>query len=79
MNLKRAFLTLLAAMFVPGLAFAQVGDITARFETFMNFEDDNPFPTSVVHRECNTGLPLNQFFEMGDNGFVEFIATLLPS
>jgi len=76
MNLKRASLILLAAMFLPGLAFAQ--DVIARFETSMVFTDANPVATSVVHRECNAGLPLNQFFEMGDDDFVEFIATLLP-
>ena len=33
MNLKRALLILIAAMFLPGLAFAQV---TARFDTTMD-------------------------------------------
>ena len=75
MNLKRAFLILIAAMFLPGLAFAQV---TARFETSMVFLDTNPVATSVVHRECNTGLPLNQLTELGHLDFVEFIAEVLP-
>ena len=52
---------------------------TARFETSMVFTDDNPVDTSVVHRECNNGLPLNQFFELGHLDFVEFIAELLPA
>jgi hypothetical protein len=75
MNLKRAFLILIAAMFLPGLAFAQV---TARFETTMVFLDINPNPTPVVQRVCNTGLPLNQFFEMGHQDIVEFTSTLVP-
>jgi hypothetical protein len=75
MNLKRAFLILIAAMFLPGLAFAQV---TARFETTLVFTDVNPVATTVVHRDCNTGLPLNQFFEMGHQDIVDFTSTLLP-
>ena len=33
----------------------------------------------MVHRECNTGLPLNQLFEMGDEDNVEFTSTLLEA
>ena len=79
MNLKRAYLILLAAMFLPGLAFAADIEVTARFETQLEFADENPMATTMVHRECNTGLPLNQVAELGDEGFVEFIATLLPA
>jgi hypothetical protein len=79
MNLKRAYLVLLAAMFLPGLALAQDAEIIARFDTNLVFMDANPVETSIVHRECNTGLPLNQLAELGHLGFVEFISTLLPA
>ena len=32
MSFKRAFLTLMALMLLPGLALAQGGDVTVRFE-----------------------------------------------
>jgi hypothetical protein len=65
MNFKRAFITLMALMLLPGLALAQVGDVTARFEVSKIWIDgdgieDNLTTPVDVNITCTTGLPLSQ-------------------
>jgi hypothetical protein len=73
MNLKRAFLILLAATFLPGIAFAQ--DDVFRIETTVKYDDDNPTATALVFKECNGGLPLKAEATLGDDDSVTFITT----
>jgi len=70
MNLKRAFLITTAALLLPSMALAQVGD--ARFIVSKNFTDDNP--TSIeVTITCNTGVPLTQSASITENNGVGFV------
>ncbi len=72
MNLKRAFLIMTAALLLPGMALAQVGD--ARFLVSKNFTDDNP--TSIeVTITCNTGVPLTQSASITEDNGVGFVVT----
>jgi hypothetical protein len=63
MNFKRAIITLMVLMLLPGLALAQVG--TARFEVQKLWEDNDFDPVKVTDEVdvmivCNTGVPLEQ-------------------
>jgi hypothetical protein len=72
MNLKRAFLIMTAALLLPGMVLAQVGD--ARFIVSKNFTDDNP--TSIeVTITCNTGVPLTQSASITEDEGVGFVVT----
>jgi len=64
-KIKRAFLTLIVLMLLPGLAMAQVGDVTARFEVSKIWIDGDGVETNLttpvdVNITCTTGLPLSQ-------------------
>ena len=69
MNLKRAFLILIVAMLLPGLAMAQV---TLRFGVSKNFTDENPNSIEVTI-SCNTGLPLTQSANITELDGVAFV------
>jgi hypothetical protein len=73
MNLKRAFLILIAATLLPGIAFAQ--DDVFRIETTVKYDDDNPTATALVFKVCNGGLPLKAEATLGDDDSVTFITT----
>jgi hypothetical protein len=65
MSFKRAFLTLMALMLLPGLALAQGGDETFRVEVSKIWIDgdgveDNLTTPVDVNITCTTGLPLSQ-------------------
>jgi hypothetical protein len=74
MNLKRAFLILIAAMLMPGYAMAQI-DVT--FVVTKQFTDFNP-NTIEVTISCNTGLPLTQSKFITELEPVGFIVTAIP-
>jgi len=63
---------LLAATFLPGIAFAQ--DVF-RIETTVFYDDGNPTGTALVFKECNTGLPLTAEATLGHLDSVEFVTT----
>jgi hypothetical protein len=71
MNLKRAFIILIAAMLLlPGLALAQ--STTVRFAVEKTFTDS--FPGSIeVTLSCNTGLPLTQSRPVSEGDSVVFV------
>ncbi|MEJ8568947.1 IPTL-CTERM sorting domain-containing protein [Elongatibacter sediminis] len=58
MTTKRAILALLAALLIPGMAWAQEGTRTT-FYVNKDFTDNNPGEVAVTIT-CNTGLPLEQ-------------------
>lgn len=64
MNIKRAFLTAVALLAVPGFALAQT---TVRFDTSLELvpHSDDYTQTITVELTCNTGNPLVQDFEIG--------------
>jgi hypothetical protein len=69
MNLKRAFLIMIAALLLPGMAWAQED---ARFLVSKDFTDDNN-ASIEVSISCNTGVPLTQsatITELSGVGFV---------
>jgi hypothetical protein len=75
MNTKRAFLTLMALMLLPGLAMAQV---TARFDVSKSWLDgsgnvDNQTGGVMVNMTCTTGLPLSQDFLVTSSQNVVFV------
>jgi hypothetical protein len=75
MNIKRAFLTLMALMLLPGLAMAQV---TARFDTSKVWLEgtgsvDNQTTAVPVNMTCTTGLPLIQDFMITSTVNVDFV------
>ena len=72
MNLKRAFLILIAATFLPGMAFAQVD---LRIETSVIYDDGNPLAEAVVTKVCNDGLPLQAVETLGHMDTVTFVTT----
>ena len=74
MNLKRAFLILIAAMLMPGYAMAQV-DLS--FAVTKEFTDLNPNSIEVTIT-CNTGLPLTQSKDITEDDGVVFIVTAIP-
>ena len=74
MNLKRAFLILIAAMLLPGLAMAQQ---TVRFAVEKEFADDNPGSIEVT-LTCNTGLPLTQSKDITAIDGVMFVVEEMP-
>ena len=65
MNIKRAFLILLATMLLPTLAMAQAVTITpaegtAIFVVQKHFLDGNFDQEVTFHMDCSTGLPTEQ-------------------
>jgi hypothetical protein len=63
MNIKRAFLTAVALLMLPGFALAQT---TVRFDTSLQFVPAGPYTQTItVELTCNTGNPLIQDFEIG--------------
>lgn len=74
MNLKRAFLILIAAMLMPGLAMAQV---TLNFAVTKEFTDNNPSSINVTIT-CNTGIPLTQSADITENDGVVFVVAEIP-
>jgi hypothetical protein len=77
MNLKRAFLILIAAMLLPGLAMAQSSDIDLSFAVTKEFTDNNP-GSVLVTITCNTGLPLTQSAQVSDLDPIVFVVTAIP-
>ena len=72
MNLKRAFLILIAAMLLmPGLAMAQEST-TVRFAVDKEFSDNNTGSIEVT-LSCNTGLPLTQSADINELNGVVFV------
>jgi hypothetical protein len=71
MNIKRAFLILIAATLLPGIAFAQDFSI----ETRVIYEDENPTATARVFKVCNDGLPLTAEATLGHLDAVTFVTT----
>ncbi|HLF29754.1 MAG TPA: IPTL-CTERM sorting domain-containing protein [Xanthomonadales bacterium] len=59
MTIKRVFLTLLAALLLPGLAYAQT-QTRATFTVQKEFTDGNSVTPVTVNIQCFTGVPLNQ-------------------
>jgi hypothetical protein len=74
MNTKFLTATLLAAMLLPGLAFAQSAT-RATFEVEKIFADGNDEATVTVSIDCNTGLILDQDKELQHGDSVEFVVT----
>ena len=75
MNIKRAFLILMALMLLPGLALAQA---TARFDTSKEWLDgsgnvDDQSTGVDVNMTCTTGLPLSQDFTVTSSVNVDFV------
>ena len=70
MNLKRAFLILIAATFLPGMAFAQL-----RIDTSVEYLDENPVAVVVVNKQCDDGLPLDDSETLGHKDSVVFVTT----
>jgi hypothetical protein len=74
MNIKRAFLVLMAAMLLPALALAQPviidpADGTAVFVVQKIFEDGNDETDVTLHMFCNSGNPTEQSLTVTpDNG-----------
>lgn len=63
MNIKRAFLTAVATLMVPGFALAQT---TISFDTVLDLVPAGPYTETVTATlTCNTGNPLQQSFEIG--------------
>jgi len=78
MNMKRATTALLAAMLLPGLAFAQI-DTRATFEVTKVFADGNNVDEVTVSIDCNTGIILDQDKVLEDGETVEFVVTAFTS
>jgi IPTL-CTERM motif len=74
MNIKRATTALLAAMLLPGLAFAQI-DTRATFAVTKVFADGNDVDEVTVSIDCNTGIILDQDKILADGDSVEFVVT----
>jgi hypothetical protein len=79
MNIKRAFLILMALMLLPGLAMAQ---FTSRFDVDVIWVDAafNPVisnSTADVVISCNSGLPLTQEATISHIEGVIFVVTEL--
>jgi hypothetical protein len=74
MNTKFLTATLLAAMLLPGLAFAQSAT-RATFEVTKIFADGNDEAEITVSIDCNTGLILDQDKDLQDGDTVEFVVT----
>ena len=63
MNIKRAFLTAVALLMLPGFALAQM---SVRFDTSLELVPPGPYTQTIdVTLVCNTGNPLQQSFEIG--------------
>lgn len=63
MNIKRAFLTSVALLMLPGFALAQT---IVRFDTSLELVPAGPYTQTVTAElTCNTGNPLVQDFEIG--------------
>jgi len=63
MNIKRAFLTAVALLAVPGFALAQT---SVRFDTSLQLVPAGPYTQTIdVTLVCKTGNPLQQSFEIG--------------
>ena len=63
MNIKRAFLTAVALLMLPGFALAQT---IVRFDTSLELVPAGPYTQTVTAElTCNTGNPLVQDFEIG--------------
>ena len=65
MNMKRAFITSLAAMLIPAAATAQLIDIepaegTAVFVVQKIFQDNNDETAVTLHMDCSSGNPTEQ-------------------
>jgi len=69
MNLKRAFLIMIAALLLPGMAWAQED---ARFLVSKDFIDDNNASIEVTIL-CNTGVPLTQSATISEGNGVGFV------
>jgi len=78
MNMKRATTALLAAMLLPGLAFAQI-DTRATFEVTKVFADGNDVDEVTVSIDCNTGIILDQDKVLEDGETVTFVVTAFTS
>lgn len=64
MNIKRAFLTAVASLMLPGYAMAQAA--TVSFDTVLILVPAGPYTQTVTATlTCNTGTPLQQSFEIG--------------
>jgi len=78
MNIKRAFLILIAAMLMPGLAMAQDGPITTlNFNVTKEFTDGNPGSIEVTIL-CDTGIPLEQKADITELDGVTFVVAAIP-
>lgn len=63
MNIKRAFLTAVATLMLPGYALAQT---VITFDTSLLLVPEGPYTQTVTATlTCNTGNPLTQNFEIG--------------
>lgn len=62
MSIQRVFLTLLAVLLLPSLAWAQVapGPTRTTFTVNKAFSDGNSVAAVTIHIQCFTGVPLNQ-------------------
>jgi hypothetical protein len=60
MSIQRVFLTLLAVLLLPSLAWAQAEATRTTFTVNKTFTDGNNAAEVTVHIQCFTGLPLNQ-------------------
>lgn len=69
MNIKRAFLAAVAVLMLPAMAWAQD---TVTFDTSLSFSnaDEGTVTATLV---CNTGVPLEQSFEISEASGVEFV------
>jgi hypothetical protein len=73
MNIKRAFLVLVAALLMPGLALAQLGP--AIFVVDFDFEDGNNLAETVARISCNAGLPLENQQVVRNGSEINFVLT----
>lgn len=73
MNIKRTFLTLAAALLLPGLAMAGTTG-PATFEVDFDFEDSDPGSTTA-RISCDGGLPITSEQEVFDNDRINFVVT----
>jgi len=78
MNMKLATTALLAAMLLPGLAFAQTST-RATFEVTKVFADGNDVDEVTVSIDCNTGIILDQDKVLEDGETVTFVVTSFNS
>jgi hypothetical protein len=75
MNIKRAFLVLVAALLMPGLALAQGELGPANFAVRFDFLDLNDVDTSVARISCNAGLPLENQQVVRNGSEINFVLT----